>query len=194
MEESKNLKKYFGGLSPSKEWIRKCVDKRDKPLPASKECSMCKLTKDAIEFRLRNVKSKFDGGKIVYLRSRCKACEVLYITRKYHRDPKLAAERYRTSILSWRYGISRVILDQMNADQGGVCAICKASSPGHTKSWHIDHDHTTGRVRGLLCNKCNLALAFFGDSEKVLLSAAAYLRSGTNYGTAKNVEVRTRKR
>lgn len=58
--------------------------------------------------------------------------------------------------------------------QGGKCAIC-----GTTKGkWHGDHDHNTGRFRGVLCQKCNMGLGMFDDCFERLTAAVRYLASG----------------
>jgi len=62
--------------------------------------------------------------------------------------------------------------DRMLAAQGGVCAICRREPP---YKLFIDHCHTTGRVRGLLCAPCNTGLGFLHDSQERALRAAAYL-------------------
>lgn len=61
----------------------------------------------------------------------------------------------------------------MLAEQLGVCAICK-EAPAE----HVDHDHETGRVRGLLCFNCNGALGQFRDRTDLMLQAVAYLHGG----------------
>lgn len=83
----------------------------------------------------------------------------------------IAGRRYR---LKKKYGVSLEDYELMLASQGGVCAIC-AEAPGKGVL-HVDHCHTTGRVRGLLCHKCNKALGLFADSPERLHSAATYLR------------------
>lgn len=57
------------------------------------------------------------------------------------------------------------------------CAICKARRPGGNGTWHVDHNHKTGKARGLLCSRCNLALGLFGDDIKILRRAIYYLSS-----------------
>lgn len=59
--------------------------------------------------------------------------------------------------------------------QLGICAICSI----RMLAPHIDHDHTTGKFRGLLCNNCNRGIGLLGDSKRVLRSAIDYLRNTT---------------
>jgi Recombination endonuclease VII len=74
------------------------------------------------------------------------------------------------------YGISLEEYDAMLDSQGGVCAICK-KKPDEGKALFVDHCHVTGRVRGLLCGKCNSVLAFGNDNPDILRAAIAYLRA-----------------
>jgi hypothetical protein len=60
--------------------------------------------------------------------------------------------------------------------QGGVCAIC-GKAPARGKVLFVDHCHITGRVRGLLCGKCNSVLAFGNDDPGILRAAIAYLQA-----------------
>ena len=106
------------------------------------------------------------------------------ITRKAYRAENAESIRadYRNWRLKYTYGITSEQVDEMLAKQGG-CAICGVTSPGSTKSWHVDHDHSCcpigascgGCVRGILCNNCNLMLGHAKDSEETLRSAAEYL-------------------
>ena len=74
------------------------------------------------------------------------------------------------------YGITQIEYDAMLERQGGRCAICKAAQVGGNGSrWHIDHDHTTGTVRGLLCMRCNFMIGLAGDDPRNLLNGAFYL-------------------
>lgn len=61
--------------------------------------------------------------------------------------------------------------DAMLSEQAGRCAICQDRPP----RLYIDHDHATGEVRGLLCNRCNVALGFLRDSPEAAIAAAMYL-------------------
>lgn len=71
------------------------------------------------------------------------------------------------------YGLGPEDFQRLLAEQNNVCAICG----GGARRLVLDHDHRTGRVRGILCCVCNLALGSFGDSEEVLVRAAGYLRA-----------------
>ncbi|MEV7628166.1 endonuclease VII domain-containing protein [Actinoplanes sp. NPDC089786] len=73
-----------------------------------------------------------------------------------------------------RYGIGQVDFDELLAEQGGVCAICGAADPQH-----VDHDHRTGWVRGILCFNCNGGLGQFRDNQLFLASAIEYLKGTT---------------
>lgn len=57
-----------------------------------------------------------------------------------------------------KYGITLEERDHMLASQGGVCAACRSPSPGSKRGWHTDHDHTTKRVRAILCHWCDTTL------------------------------------
>lgn len=76
-----------------------------------------------------------------------------------------------------RYGLDHEAFEQMLALQGGVCAICKSPEPGGKGKFHVDHCHSTDRVRGLLCNGCNIALGHMHDDPVRLREAALYLES-----------------
>ena len=64
------------------------------------------------------------------------------------------------------------------AKQGGVCAICQRRPK--TIKLAVDHDHLTGKVRGLLCGNCNTSLGKLGDTEETLAVACRYLRKTTD--------------
>lgn len=94
------------------------------------------------------------------------------------RDPERAARNERRRTLR-RYGITEADWTRMLAEQNGVCAICGTDTPCPRtgKTWHIDHCHETGIVRGLLCNSCNRGIGQLGDDPDRLEAAARYLRA-----------------
>ncbi|MGZ9930008.1 endonuclease VII domain-containing protein [Streptomyces sp. NC-S4] len=80
------------------------------------------------------------------------------------------AKRNRASYFVRKYGITEAERDEMIAAQGGVCVICRIAP-----AEHVDHDHQTGKVRGVLCFSCNAALGQFKDRPDVMRRAAAYV-------------------
>jgi len=75
-----------------------------------------------------------------------------------------------------RYGITVAEYNRLLELQKGQCAICKTDHPGKGKRhFHIDHDHLTGAVRGLLCATCNLGLGSFRDDSALLRDAMIYI-------------------
>lgn len=79
----------------------------------------------------------------------------------YHREQKLKR----------RYGMTQEDFDKMSTEQGDVCWIC-----GEGGKLVVDHCHTEGVVRGLLCSDCNVGLGYFKDNTTALKRAAAYLK------------------
>ncbi len=80
----------------------------------------------------------------------------------------------RKSHLKRKYSLTLEEYEEMLAKQGGGCAIC-GRPPRPDISLHVDHDHETGRIRGLLCFRCNNALGDFLDDYSLLQEAAGYL-------------------
>ena len=72
-----------------------------------------------------------------------------------------------------RYGLEVGEFEEMLLDQGDLCAICRVAP-----AEHVDHDHETGEVRGILCFNCNGGLGQFRDRVDILLNAIAYLERG----------------
>lgn len=84
-------------------------------------------------------------------------------------------EKHRNSTLKRRYDISLNEYNQLLQEQNGCCAICGTTNEQMIKRMHVDHNHTTGKVRGLLCDKCNRGLGFFNDDASQLKKALEYL-------------------
>lgn len=92
-------------------------------------------------------------------------------SRERHREK--VAERSRAKHLKRTYGLSIEEHATMVAAQGGRCAICREE-----RKLHVDHDHDTGAVRGLLCNRCNTGLRVLEEPER-LAASQAYLSAHT---------------
>ena len=87
----------------------------------------------------------------------------------YHYDPDLTRE-YQLKAL---YGISNSDYEFILSSQGGVCAIC--GLPNNGRNFAIDHDHETGKIRGLLCVGCNAGIGSLKDDVNLVRRALEYL-------------------
>lgn len=101
---------------------------------------------------------------------------------------KWREENFRKYLNTWlnhRYGITLIDWISIYENQGGCCAICKKSFPNWEtrgvikRQIHLDHNHKTNAVRGLLCRSCNLAIGLLGDNPETVASALWYLSSFT---------------
>ena|SRR5882672_7222161 len=94
----------------------------------------------------------------------------------YQRQCKEVAKKHRRKAgLKHKYGLSIPEFQAMQIRQRDRCAICLLVVP-EGKRLQVDHDHATGRIRELLCGKCNSMLGFCGDSVSVLWSAIQYVQ------------------
>lgn len=97
--------------------------------------------------------------------------------------PLLLRQRYNNSKMRQIFGITREQFDAQSLLQGGVCAICRRG-PGKRRL-AIDHCHTTGKLRGLLCERCNTGIGHLGDSPERLEIARRYLLSAGVWGVSR---------
>lgn len=93
-------------------------------------------------------------------------------------------------MLETKYNLSLAEYDEMLSAQDGSCAICR-KVPKPDKCLAVDHDHVTGKVRGLLCGNCNRGIGYFRDSVYTTIRAAAYLEE---HNTVKVLTLRMLKR
>ena len=124
-----------------------------------KKCCTCGEIKPLDKFH-KDVKGKF--GR----RGTCKLCH----TKKHDRG-----EKKRNKNLRFRYGISVEQWENMFDAQGRKCKICEKHEDTGYKHFVVDHCHTTGAIRGILCNKCNTGLGRFKDCPDELRKAMEYL-------------------
>jgi hypothetical protein len=143
-----------------------------------KQCTKCKLTKENNKFRITNkTLNKYDSW--------CVDCRKDYMAKnrnsykmKHNKKAKEYNYNWRRKnpdnqkwcMIKYLYNLSKEDYLKMKKEQNNCCKICK-KSPGK-KSLCIDHDHKTGKVRGLLCSYCNLAV---GTYERMHTLCAKYL-------------------
>jgi hypothetical protein len=127
-----------------------------------KHCTACKQEKPLAEFSKE--RKAADG-----LRWICKQCDAQKSRATYARRKSEGIVRYQQ--IERRYGVSKEQYLGMLASQGHRCTIC---SEALTEPC-VDHCHTTGKVRGLLCHHCNKGLGMFKDNPAIIQAAIDYL-------------------
>lgn len=134
----------------------------------TKVCTKCGRRKNVTKFSLHNTNGYIYRHKI------CKQCRKEWMVnwRKSH------PEANRKAALKRDFNITIEDYNNLLVKQKGRCAICGKTDPGYKnrKNFCIDHDHKTGKIRGLLCNQCNHALGLIYDNITVALKMAAYLK------------------
>lgn len=86
-------------------------------------------------------------------------------------------ERGRRQHLRDIYNLTTEQYQELLSSQGHACAICRSEKPGGKGDWHVDHDHSTGAVRGILCAGCNVGIGHFKEDADRLMKAVAYLNT-----------------
>lgn len=104
-----------------------------------------------------------------------------YCARHSAEGPQRESAQVIRRMREREYGITHDEYVALLEEQGGVCAICGDGGEG-SRSLSVDHDHVTGAVRGLLCNRCNPMLGYARDNIAVLRSAIMYLAGGPPLG------------
>ena len=153
-----------------------------------KICSKCKNPKSILEFC--NNKCNIDG-----LECWCRECHKEKIRiknqirqRKYKETRKRYNDTHKEQMskqkaekrLSTRYGITIEDYRVMQENQNGKCSICNKEQTRLNRNnkpirLAVDHDHKTGRIRGLLCYKCNSGIGYFNDNIELLSKPINYL-------------------
>jgi hypothetical protein len=152
-------------------------------------CSRCKQSKPEDEFYNNRAQSK---GKVHY----CKPCQAAYMAAYYQKTKETKRKKYldenreavarrkRSHYLRSTFGITIEQYDEMHEAQNGLCLVCDEPetvpdprNPNSIRRLAVDHCHTTGKVRGLLCQRCNMGIGYFRDNPLLLRAAADYAES-----------------
>ena len=154
----------------------------------TKVCTKCKADKPLTEYFSR-------GGMLAHLyKSRCKSC-MQEQRQQWAVDNQEHLNEWRRK--NWvtakrrlkRRGATQKLYDQLYEIQQGRCALCR--EPEEKFAWLcIDHDHDTGRIRGLLCPNCNRGIGLLRDNADLLRKAAEYIDTAkvlTNRETVKEM-------
>lgn len=94
---------------------------------------------------------------------------------RYKRNPDSFKTNNKRHVLKRKYSLSLEEFERLYLLQNGRCAICDQEEVGKLLS--VDHDHETGKVRGLLCCNCNRGLGIFKDDLTLLNKASDYIRA-----------------
>ena len=135
----------------------------------TKTCSKCNRRLSLVSFTKHKLSK--DG-----LSSRCKKCSKEHQKKFRESNKELLKERTRGYNLKRKFKLTVEEYDSMLLSQKGCCAICKSSECATGRRLSVDHCHTTGIIRGLLCQSCNTALGKLKDDINVLKEAVKYLR------------------
>lgn len=112
-------------------------------------------------------------------RNLCVECHKEYHRQYYKKHKARFNSNARAYHLKTKYDINQSKLDEMLEAQGGKCAICrKPPNCGRYKGLNVDHDHRSGKIRGLLCWSCNAGLGHLGDDIRGIRRALSYLSRG----------------
>ena len=154
-DKVKAQKSYAEVCKEEREALRRaCSEAHQDKVKARKEKeSAHKEREKAREEKERARKERLKGRRKAY-------------NEKHHK------ERVRASHYKQEYGLSIAEYNLMRAEREGCCKICGRRPK---RRLYVDHDHTTGRVRGLLCNRCNHALGLLSDSPISVVNAFQYL-------------------
>lgn len=137
-----------------------------------RKCKTCGIEKDLSEFhKNKNYKDGF--------RPHCIDCRRDYERKSFHKHKHKRPYDYeydKDKKLKKAYGISYSEYLVMLEVQEGRCAICGTTETGSRKAFAVDHCHTTGKVRGLLCSNCNTGIGNLKESEEIMLRAIDYLK------------------
>lgn len=169
--------------------------KRSKKVPDTKTCRKCGELKPAKDFSI--MKDSADG-----LYSYCKQCKAAMVRDYTQRNGEVVREKARKrnatpkgrlatrkSNLKQSFRMTKTQFDQTWREQGKSCAICHTRRERNEKAFAVDHDHSTGVIRGILCHRCNRALGLADDNTELLKSAATYLRThARRQSTSKTVQ------
>ena len=139
-----------------------------------KICNKCKQEKVLSSFSKSSANK--DG-----LTTRCKECDNIAKKAWSKNNPEKAYSSMRQNNLKTKYKVDLDWYEKQFKKQDFKCAICETKEnivvgSKNALNFAVDHDHETGKVRGLLCNQCNRALGMFKDNLDVLKKAISYLK------------------
>lgn len=128
-------------------------------------CTTCKVSKKLTEFH-KHKKCKYGVNSV------CKICDSIESRNWREKNKELIPTKKRNYLMKARYGTTVENYELMFQRQGGICLICKKSQK---RRLDVDHSHKTGKIRGLLCRRCNIALGLLDDNVSIIKNLINYL-------------------
>lgn len=151
-------------------------------------CKKCLIEKPLTDYR-----TQVRNGK-AYTNKTCKTCQPTSKKALPYKDlPEERKEQYRQAAKRWaannpekkakgnrrdawkRQGIDPDLAETYYQEHRGKCDLCKSEFGANGRSLSIDHCHTTGRIRGMLCDRCNTVIGLFRDDPNLIQAAYQYL-------------------
>lgn len=131
----------------------------------------------------RDIEARREYHRQYRAKNKAKLAEYVRVWKQNNRDrvrayaqPAYDPVKARAKGLRRKFGLTVAAFEAMRAAQDNKCAVCATATPGGRGTWHVDHDHATGKIRQLLCQNCNIGLGNFQDNPLLLEKAAKYLR------------------
>ncbi len=153
-----------------------CIECREKEQARYSENREQINAKQRERWRCRSQSQKeSDSLKRSAYRAQHRNEQKVYGQAHYQRNRQNLVKRKRSNKLRFKYGITPEEFDSLLKKQGGHCAVCDRTIEEDGRHLSVDHDHETGRLRGILCAKHNHALGLCGDDPKILIELALYL-------------------
>lgn len=113
------------------------------------------------------------GSRNGYFSWGCRCDDCTHVAKEYTESRK---DRQRDISLTRSYGLSPQDWDKLFQSQGSKCASCgDIPREGAKRKFHLDHDHSTGAVRGILCHSCNVALGHLKEDQARIQALSEYL-------------------
>lgn len=150
------------------------------PLRTCRECGLNAYSKGDLDMFSKKKHCKYDRDTI------CKSCKSkqVYINAMENKDRTLKKNRewhnsnkkiLKSRKLKCKYGITLDEYNDILESQDYSCAICNTNHKEFSRMLAVDHCHTTGNIRGLLCSKCNTAIGLLNDDTDIMSNAILYL-------------------
>lgn len=133
----------------------------------TKRCKVCGLEKPIQEFYMQLDATK----KRRYAKAQCKLCDNARRAKHYEEH----REEARWQAVFKKYGLTQQSWSKLFESQGSCCAVCRSESPNWGRGWLIDHCHTSGKIRGVVCTNCNLLIGHAQDNISILEATIKYL-------------------